>query len=235
MEKPLLTEQANQLALPLKLHDHAIFESFWPAGNETLVAFLQATARSGEGPGGWLWGAAATGKTHLLQAVCERSGDSAMYLPLRTFADTGPAVLDGLASRQFVCLDDVDAVAGNTAWELGLFDLYNQLADAGGVLLVSARAAQRACHFSLADLASRFSRLPTFQLHALEEVEVISALQLRARQRGLDLPTDSAKYLLTRLQRDMASLYQFLDKLDTAALRAQRRLTVPFIRQVLLD
>jgi hypothetical protein len=31
----------------------------------------------------------------------------------------------------------------------------------------------------------------------------------------------------------MASLYRLLDKLDKAALRAQRRLTIPFVKQVM--
>jgi DnaA family protein len=223
----------SQLALPLKLQDHAVFESFWPAGNEALVAFLSAIATTGDGPGGWLWGAAASGKTHLLQAICETPGDRAVFLPLRDFVDVGPAILEGLASRQFICLDDVDVVAGDADWELGLFNLYNQVSDADGVLVVSAIATPRACNFSLADLASRFSRLPAFHVHALDEDELISALQLRARHRGLDLPLETASFLLTRMKRDMASLYAMLDRLDTAALKAKRRLTVPFVKEVL--
>ena len=31
----------------------------------------------------------------------------------------------------------------------------------------------------------------------------------------------------------MASLYALLDKLDTEAMKAQRRLTIPFVREVL--
>lgn len=223
----------SQLALPLKLQDHAVFESYWPAGNEALLAFLQAIAKTGNGPGGWLWGAAASGKTHLLQAVCERSGDRALFLPIRDFVAAGPGILDGLASRQFICLDDIDAVAGDATWELELFNLYNQLNDVGGVLIVSANATPRACNFSLADLASRFARLPAFHVHTLDEAELINALQLRARHRGLDLPVETANFLLTRMKRDMASLYAMLDKLDTAALKAKRRLTVPFVKEVL--
>ena len=59
------------------------------------------------------------------------------------------------------------------------------------------------------------------------------ALQLRATHRGLDLPDETASYLLSRSRRDMASLYDVLDVLDEEALRAQRRLTVPFVRDVL--
>lgn len=223
----------SQLALPLKLQDHAVFESFLPAGNEALVAFLQDTVATAKGPGGWIRGAAATGKTHLLQAVCARAGDHAQFLPLADFVATDPLILDGLASRPLVCLDDVDLVSGSADWELALFSLYNALIDSGGVLICSAASAPRDCGFGLADLASRFSRLPTFNLHLLDESQRIEALQLRARHRGLDLPTESAGFLLNRSTRDMASLYAMLDKLDAEAMIAKRRLTIPFVKEVL--
>ena len=223
----------SQLALPLKLQDHAVFESFWPAGNDALVAYLGELALSADGPGCWVWGAAATGKTHLLQAVCERLGDRAIYLPLALLADAGPGILDGLASRQFVCLDDLHVVAGGAGWELALFNLYNQITESGGVVVATAVAAPRECRFDLADLASRFSMLPTFHLAALDEADRIKALQLRARHRGLDLPTETANFLLSRSKRDMATLYAVLDQLDTAALEAKRRLTIPFVKETL--
>jgi len=223
----------SQLALPLKLQDHAVFESFLAAGNETLVSFLQDTVDSGAGPGGWIRGAGSTGRTHLLQAVCARASGHAQFLPVAELADAGPVILDGFASRKFVCLDDVDTVSGDREWELGLFSLYNSLAEAGGVLLCSASAASRDCGFELPDLVSRFSRLPTFHIHPLDESQRIEALQLRARHRGLDLPKESANYLLTRSSRDMASLYALLDRLDAEAMIAKRRLTIPFVKEVL--
>jgi DnaA family protein len=124
-------------------------------------------------------------------------------------AEAGPELIDGLASRELICLDDLDAVAGNPAWESALFDLCNQVLDADRCLIVSA------------------------SVQTLGDDERVSALQLRAQHRGLDLPDDTARYLLKRSRRDMASLYALLDKLDLEALRAQRRLTIPFVKGVL--
>lgn len=223
----------SQLALPLKLQDHAVFDSFLATGNEALVAFLADSCANPTGPGAWLRGVHSTGKTHLLQAVCERARDRAQFLPIGSFVDVGPDILEGLSSRQFVCLDDVDKVSGRDDWELGLFGLFNALSETGGLLLCSASAAPRDCGFLLPDLVSRFSRLPLFKISPLEDSKRIEALQLRARHRGLDLPGDAAKYLLHRSSRDMASLYGLLDKLDSESLIAQRRLTIPFVREVL--
>jgi DnaA family protein len=223
----------SQLALPLKLADHAVFASFLNNGNETLVATLSGIAAGGAGHGCWLWGAVSTGKTHLLQAVCDAAGDRAAYVPLSMLAAAGPEILDGMASREVICIDDVDLVAGQEAWESALFTLFNQVFEAGAQLIISAAAAPRECSIELADLQSRFARLPVFQIHALDEDERVIALQLRSRHRGLELPDDTARYLLKRSRRDMASLYEVLDRLDGEALRAKRRLTIPFVRDVL--
>ena len=223
----------SQLVLPLRLADHAVFASFLDNGNETLVATLAGIAAGKIGQGCWLWGARATGKTHLLQAVCEKAGDRSVYLPLKMLAEAGPAMLDGLASRELICIDDVEQVAGAQDWDVALFNLFNEMQETGSQLVVAARAAPRECGFALADLTSRMSRLPVFQLQALDEQQRAAALQLRARHRGLELPDETAAYMLRRSRRDMASLYELLDKLDLEALRAKRRLTIPFVRDVL--
>lgn len=223
----------NQLVLPLRLADHAVFASFLDDGNETLVATLASIAAGETGQGVWLWGAVATGKTHLLQAVCDQAGDRSVYVPLDMLAAAGPDVLEGLAARELVCIDEVERVFGDEAWELALFNLFNELQESGGRLVVSASSAPRECGIQLADLASRMSRLPVFQVRALDEKQRVAALQLRARHRGLELPDETAAYMLKRSRRDMASLYGLLDKLDLEALRAQRRLTIPFVRDVL--
>jgi DnaA-homolog protein len=226
----------SQLALALKLQDHAVFDSFLAAGNDELVSFLLDITSSRRGPGCFVWGPAASGKTHLLQAVCERVGDESVYLPLGeagAFGDDGVEILSGLAGRRFVCLDDLHAVIGQRQWELALFELWNQVVDNAGILIVASNAAPRNSGIVLADLASRLSRLPVFHCRELDEGDRIKALQLRARFRGLELPDDTAAYLLSRSRRDMRSLYGLLDRLDTEALIAKRRLTIPFVREVL--
>ena len=223
----------SQLALPLKLQDYAVFESFLPAGNETLVAYLSSLVASQGEPGCWLFGAKATGKSHLLQAVCERVGDRAQYVPIAQFSAGGAAILDGLGNRPFVCLDDIDRIAGNAEWELALFQLFNVLADNQHTVICAAQVPPRECGFRLADLASRCARLATFQVTTLGEAQRIDALRLRARHRGLELPDETASFLLSRSRRDMQSLYELLDRLDSESLRAKRRLTVPFVREVL--
>ena len=219
--------------MPIRLADHAVFETLYPDGNEAAVAHLRSIAAVADGHGAWLWGPPASGKTHLLQAVCERAGDRAVYLSFEDPAIADPVLLDGLERRALVCLDDLDAVVGDPDWERAVFALFNAIVDTGGQAVVASVAAPRSCRFVLADLASRAASLPVFQLRALEETARGPALKLRAKHRGLALPDETLRYLLTHSRRDMASLYRLLDRLDLAALRAQRKLTIPFVRDVI--
>ena len=223
----------SQLALPLRLQDHAVFETYWAARNEQAVAVVQDIADSPGESGCWLWGPIAVGKSHLLQAACERAGDSAIYLPLGDLLATGPGILDGIADRALLALDDIQCVSGAEDWEMALFTLFNAVSESGGAMIVASTAPQRESGIQLPDLESRLATLPTFQLRSLDETDRAAALQLRARHRGLNLPDETARYLLSRQRRDMASLYALLDRLDAEALAAQRRLTVPFVKSVL--
>ncbi|HKJ77017.1 MAG TPA: DnaA/Hda family protein, partial [Gammaproteobacteria bacterium] len=83
----------------------------------------------------------------------------------------------------------------------------------------------------LPDLVSRLGWGLIFHVRPLSDEQMIDALQLRARQRGLDLPADVARYLLRHYRRDMTSLASLLERLDHASLVAQRRLTIPFVKQ----
>jgi DnaA family protein len=222
----------RQLPLGVRLRDSSVFAGFYTGRNALPVEVLRTLAPEPHRPAIWLFGPAGTGKTHLLQAVCARAGDqgqSAAYLPLAELVDLGPDVLAGCGRLQWVCLDDVALLAGNAIWERALFALHAELWDNGGRLIVTAPAAPARIAFGLQDLASRFAGGTVLKLVPLEEGERLEALRLHATRRGLELPDDTAAFLLNRLPRDMHSLCAFLDTLDEAALVAQRRLTVPFV------
>lgn len=220
----------SQLRLNLELDDYAVFASFLAVGNEAAVAALKALAAEPDAHGVWIWGAPASGKTHLLQAACELAGDAAMYLPLDSLAALGPELLDGLEERALLCIDDVDRIAGEADWEQGLFRLYNALDERGHRLAVASERPPRQSAFALPDLASRLRRLTVYKLRILSGEDSAAALRLRAQHRGIELPKETERFLLRRTRRDVRSLYGLLDRLAAAALREERRLTVPFVR-----
>jgi DnaA family protein len=220
----------------MRLRERAVFDSFVPGPNLGAVAQLRALARGAPGGVYWLSGPHGVGKTHLLQATCamaRRGGADTAYLPLSQLVALGPETLEGWHSSRVVALDDLAAVAGMRDWERGLFRLHREVEERGAALLAAAAAPPLLLKFSLPDLASRFAAAALLPLRALDESEQREALRLRARLRGLELPEETALYLQRRFRRDLVTLYELLDAIDEAALQAQRRLTVPFIRQVL--
>lgn len=226
----------KQLPLGVQLRHHARFATYVTGGNENALATVRGCWRARPAtPVIWLWGGPGTGKTHLLQAACaaaDEEGRRAGYLPLGEPA-LAPAALEGWEALDLVCGDGLHAVAGNAAWERALFGLFNGMSERGGTLLVTADRAPAALSLELPDLASRLRSGPVFQLRPLDDGGRLEALQRHASARGLRLPEETARYLLRRTRRDMHSLCATLDRLDRASLVAQRRLTIPFVRELL--
>jgi len=219
----------KQLALGVRLRTDAVFDSFWQGPNAEIVAALRAPSTAPL----WLWGAAGSGKTHLLQAVCAAAGESAAYFPLARSLALPPEALAGFERSAVLCIDDADAVAGDLAWEKALFRVFNEAAELRTRLIFAAAAPPRQAEWRLEDWRSRAAASVVYQLRELDDAGRIEALRLRAAQRGLQLPYETSEYLLKRMPRDLRSLFEVLDLLDEASLAAQRRLTIPFIRDAL--
>jgi DnaA family protein len=228
-----------QLPLGVRLRDDATFANYYPGANAAALGYVE---RLCEADAGWtesliyLWGGEGVGRSHLLQAAClrfEQRGEQAVYLPLAEVADYGPELLDGLDQAELVCLDDLDAVAGRADWEEALFHLFNRLRDAGRRLLLAATASPRELPVALPDLQSRLTLALVFQLHALSDEDKLRALQLRASRRGLHLTDEVGRFILTRGERSMSALFELLERLDQASLQAQRKLTIPFLKETL--
>ncbi|WP_043739849.1 DnaA regulatory inactivator Hda [Thioalkalivibrio nitratireducens] len=229
----------QQLPLDLRLRDSSRFETFHAGNNGLAVAAVQAVARAFPEAGTgerqvYLHGDAGSGKTHLLQAACHEAfsrGHRCGYLPLAEFAARDPAaVLEALDQLDLLVLDDLQAVAGQRGWERALFGLINRVRDRDGRLVLAARAGPDGIGCLLPDLVSRLAWGPVFRLEQPGEAGIRTILQQQAARRGLTLSTAVADYLLRHECRDLDRLLRLLDRLDLAALAAQRRLTIPFVR-----
>jgi DnaA regulatory inactivator Hda len=127
-----------------------------------------------------------------------------VYLPLAEVVEHGTALLDNLEQCELVCLDDLDAVAGNREWEEALFHLFNRLRDSGRRLLLAAATSPRELPMKLPDLHSRLTLALVFQLQSLSDEDKLRALQLRASRRGLHLSDEVGRFILTRGERSIS-------------------------------
>lgn len=226
----------KQLALAIQLNDEATLGNFNWQNNLLLKQQLEVILKGNKEKILYLWGLYGSGKSHLLQGCCQAiyEPQSAIYLPLTLLKEWGPEALEGLEEQTLICIDDIEEIAGNKEWEEALFHLYNKIKDKeNGLLIISGMHSPATTPIQLADLRSRLSWGLVIQLHELSDEEKISTLKLLALQRGFDLSNSVGQFLINRCSRNMHDLHQLLDLLDKASLQAQRKITIPFVKDIL--
>ena len=228
--------------LALKFPDDETFASFYPGQNASLLTQLKNSVVGLGEPVLYMWGEAGSGRSHLLHALCsevDERGESVAYIPLDHYQGMSLDIFENMEAVTLVCIDNVDAIAGDKKWEKALFDFYNRWLDnqnnrpAGTSLVLCASDLPKQLGIKLDDLVSRFEWGACYHLSPLNDEEKLGALQLRAQLKGMRLPVDVGRFLLNRLSREMNTLLKTLDRLDNASLVAKRKLTIPFVKEVL--
>ena len=224
----------RQLALPISLTAEQTFDAFHvSAENSVAVAAVQAMVqgRSDESQI-VLWGEAACGKTHLLNAACHAAsgiGGRIAYLSGEHLNDSD--ALLGVERCDLVCLDDVQQLHIDA--EEALFHALNRCRQANTRLLISCNTDLESLSIELADLITRLHWGPNFQILSLADAALHDALEQLLMARELTWNDDVVPYMLKRYPRDIAQLRRCVMKLDKASLQAQRRITIPFLKTVL--
>ena len=228
----------QQLPLDIEIKADSTFDNFIVGGedNAQLIAVLQGLAR-GEHDFIYLYGEQGTGRTHLLQAFTQHYSEQlpqalVAYIPLDNM-QLVPEMVEGFSSFDAVCIDGIERCLGDKAWETALFNLYNQLKEHDKTLVIAGIEAPQQLDVTLADLKSRLSAMLIHAIQPLSDDDKRVLMQTKAEERGLELTDDVATYLLSRQQRDLPHLLGMLETLDQASLQAKRRLTIPFVKQVL--
>jgi DnaA family protein len=236
MASKRIAKMSKQLALAIKLSDQATLSDFNWEHNALLQQQINSMLTLRNERVLYVWGPHGSGKSHLLQACCQEvnATQSAIYLPLNLLKEWGPLILEGLEDQSLICIDDINAIANDAAWEEALFHLYNKIKDMEkNLLFISGIQPPAVSTISLPDLKSRLGGGLVWQLNELSDEEKIKTLRRLALKRGFDLPVIVGQFLLNRCSRNMHDLDQMLNHLDDASLEAHRKITLPFVRDVL--
>lgn len=225
----------TQLTLDIALKDSFTFDNFVVGGNQLLIDLLKNKNADIEKQV-YIWGGHNTGKTHLLQALCQYHSAKNIklsYLPLQQLTGFSPEVFQGQEAMDICCIDDVQLLQDKTDWQEALFGLINRARENSTRLIISANQPPSEINISLKDLVSRLQWGPVFRLEELGDQDKCQALQKRAQCRGFELADNVAVFLLNNCNRDIDDLFSVLDTLDRAQLEQHRRLTIPFVKSVL--
>jgi len=233
-ERPAPDAAVRQLPLALRYPPDQRLETFVAAPDGSLAQLRELALPRGAAI--YLQGGEGVGKTHLALATCaaaEASGRRAAYLPLQAARGRMADALQMLEGNALAALDCLDAIAGDRVDEIALFDFHNRARSGGIALLYTARIAPAQLPLTLPDLRSRLSQCTRIMLDPLDDAGRREVLRERAQRRGLAVDEAAYDWLLRRVGRDLAGLTSLLDRLDRASLAAKRRITVPFLRELL--
>ena len=225
-----------QLTLALDTAPSTSFDSFHVDGDnvttrDALKAFVDGELEDSQV---FIWGAEGSGKTHLLTAACEaynQQGYRIAYLPGEIINNSGS--LDGLENLDLLCIDDLQRL--DHAAEVDLFHLINRCRAAGAKLILAADRSVDELGFHLADLQTRLSWELVFHLTPLGDSALRDAFRKEIELRALQASDEVLAYVLKRFPRRMNILKEVVNTLDEVSLSEQRRITVPFIKQVFDD
>jgi DnaA family protein len=218
----------KQIPLPIGPLPQPRFDNFMPGSNAAALQHLQALAWPSAPV--YLWGPAGSGKSHLLRALANRCQQAGQQVGWFDASDRLPWVL---APEWAVVLIDRCEVLTPEA-QHAAFALFVDAATHG----VQVAAAGRLPPVDLPlreDLRTRLAWGHVFALQPLADAETRAALRREADHRGIFLSDEVMDHVLTHFPRDLSHLMELLDRLDSYALARGRRVTVPLLRQMLLE
>jgi len=177
-----------------------------------------------------LHGPAGSGKTHLAHVWEARVGASGATVQLMEATELKAVNVAMLAANgAAVVVEHGD----KNVDEKALLHLFNLLKETGGHLLLTSREAPSRWPMTLPDLGSRLSAIPIAELRPPDDdlLEAVLVKLFHDRQLTVDRPV--VAYLLSRMERSFDAARHLADTIDREALAEGRRITVPFVRQIL--
>ena len=170
------------------------------------------------------WGAQGVGKTLLSYALTHSS------TAIRLSPADDASAFEAAFSADAVVLDDVHAL--NAEQAVAAFNLYNHIrATPHKRWWATSRVPPSHMTSVLPDLASRMAWGLVFELLPLSDTDSIHVLQAQAARLGFELNSETAQYLLLRLERNLSALGQHLGSLNHYALTLKKPVTNHLVQQ----
>lgn len=228
----------KQIALPISLDRQFSFDNFVSDQAELIVASLKALVLGeGEAQIG-LWGSAASGKTHLLNASADFARKKGVVLQIYDAAQLqycGVSEFDGYSDCDVLAIDNLDAIAGNREWEAFFYQVINRCRDGDYRFLFALTDKPDDLQTRLNDFRSRMQWGLMFQLPSAGDAEIREILRRRASLLGIELSAEVISYLMTHYPRDLSAQMAILRRLDETSLSHQRKITIPLVKTALLE
>jgi DnaA-homolog protein len=218
----------RQIPLAIGVETDQTFDNFLTGANSLAISHL--TALGAQAAPVYLWGGSGSGKTHLMQALVQRFDGQGLRSGWFSAADPAPWPHD--EAWALIVIDNCDAL--DTDQQHAAFALFVE-ASMRGVPVVAAGRVPPVDLPLREDLRTRLGWGHVFAIEPLGEPEARATLRREADRRGIFLSDEVMDYLLTRFARDLKHLMAQLDRLDEFSLATKRLITVPLLKQMLVE
>ncbi len=221
----------QQLTFPWsKLNKFTFDDFFFDSSNEEIKLALKNNDDL------FLYGAESSGKSFLLQSTCNYyalDNKSSVYIPISEAIKHGTGFIDSLEGLDLICLDDIDLIASNQEWEVGIFNLINNCHTSKCRLIFSSCINPSSINFELNDLRSRIKKIDHIELYPISDVNLPKAIKFVSQLRSINLGDKEINYLLTYTKRNMSDLVEIISKLDQLSMELKRKITIPLIKEII--
>ena len=228
----------TQLIFPFQINQKASFKNFFCSpDNSELISRLSELVANKNPDELIINGAAGSGKSFLMQAICNElsaSGKQFAFIPMNKAVNMGVEIFQNLASLDAVCVDDLQLILSKGEWEIALFNLINECQQSNCSLILSLGGNQSLEEIAqLPDLLSRIKRMEFMKLKAVQDESLNQALDFVSQQLDINLEKAELEFLLKHQTRDFSILVDNLISLDKQAASLKRKITIPLIKETL--
>lgn len=178
-----------------------------------------------------IYGPKACGKSHIASVWAEKN--KARHINTQALSEHTADKLSKISDH--LIIDRADFSIGDKTPETTLFHLYNMFKEEERSLLLTMHAPPSSLNFLIPDLASRLKAAPSVAIKAPDDDLLFCILVKLFSDRQLTVGEDILHYILPRMERSLAAAFDLVDQADHLALSEKRRITLPLIRQVLMN
>ena len=223
------------------------FENFFGHLNRVLCDRLEHFCTSKSDFMVYIHAEESIGKTHLLKSFyhhCIDLGHEVIYfkydlMGLEHLQNLIELVDDHEARQEnlYIIIDDLNNSASSK--ELNLLSLYERVKNVNSKysglvkLMFASNYPVALLDFELKDLQTRLATSIVYNLKSPDDDEKKIIVRSKARQFGVELNDEVLNYLFVHYSRDLKNLSSILMKMERSSLEAQRKITVPFLRELL--
>src|SRR6056300_265326 len=224
----------KQLTFPWNKFNRSTLDGFYISDqNSHLISLLKDSNFLDDL---YIYGTKESGKTFLLQAMCNLSNlnkKSSVYIPLKKALDYGVDIFEALEDIDLICLDGIEEIITEIEWEKAIFNLINKSLISGCRLILTSSKDLNSLNFTLPDLESRIRKIQSFELFPIDDKDIIDALMHISKLTSINLGDKEAKYLVTYSKRNITNLVHILESLDQLSMEMKRKITIPLIKEVI--